>query len=211
MRDCTTPGCTDPYLPFFYSSFNTGPKPQDGGTLPAGDYHLYLVADAAPTTVTLRLHGLSSRRTVLLPATKAVSIAVPKPDLAVAPPSGGPLVYANGLTHEVTHWGALDIVNFWYLLPLPNEETLIGDCHFYNSPPTPVLSYNSPLCQGFMYLTNLAQPVGPHSGPLGVVGQYGGAWIAGAIQAPGTWSDGGRVDVVGPVTSVDLHELVVGF
>lgn len=211
VADCTSPGCTAPWPPFYYSWVNLGPTAQTSGTLPAGDYHLYLVADGAPTTVTIHFHGLPGRVVLTPPATASTRITEVKPALHVSPPALGPVVWAGGLTHSVTHWGALTIANLWYLVPLPNEEADLTFCDYYNSPPPPLIAYQSPLCNGANFLTNLAGPVGHHYGPLGVLGEYGASWIAGVIEPPGTCSDGESITVAGPVTSVDMQELVVNF
>jgi hypothetical protein len=68
------------------ASSSSGADPANRVVLPAGRYLLYLIADGAPVTITLRLHGLS-RTTKVAPSTPvSSSISVPSTETEMVGP-----------------------------------------------------------------------------------------------------------------------------
>ena len=86
-RFCGEPGCNSKD-PFFWHGGTKVPKDSETGvsTLPSGDYILYVVADGAPVTVTLRFDGLRGpAKRVALKDSVDAGIVLPRVRASVGP------------------------------------------------------------------------------------------------------------------------------
>jgi hypothetical protein len=139
---CDQPGCRAEQTSMQYLYIRGGGH--DDAKLEAGSYLLYVVADGAPVTVSLRLHGLSGS-TVLRPKGKVHSeLVVPDADNATGSPGDrafwfgeefdikGQSAYLFGILRmELANW-----INVHW-----------GDCAYSSTPPPRPLAY-SPACPG---------------------------------------------------------------
>ena len=109
---CTTPGCTPSAPRYNGGVYDPRTGDQVTGTLPAGNYHLYFIADAAPAAVTLHFNGLSGSR-VLHPSGPAPVEVLTAPTTVSLPPRlAGPMDYAAGVTRH-TPAGAATVMAMW--------------------------------------------------------------------------------------------------
>jgi len=209
---CPTPGC-EASVPSADGGFY---DPRSGvamkGTLPAGDYHLYLIADVAPAVVTLHLHGLSGSL-VLRPAGPApVTVLTAPTTLALPPVATGPVDYAAGTVRTQTGGGVTSIV-MWADQPLPDEVTSSGACAYDGPPPATFPAYNYP-CRGAVCCRGFVGgnfQIGRKGGILGLTGEYRSFEQDGVLESPGSYGVGGSIQSAGPVDDAHLVETWVDF
>lgn len=232
--ECTTPGCR----PKFPGNINTGARTWNGGstvalgmsaTLPAGDYELILVADAAPARVTLPvMAGLGGRPQVLShwgPAPVQIVAATPTVALPApgATPAGGPVLFAAGATRTMTGWEGSVMLDLWADQPLPNEAAQSHPCMYVpRPPPGPDPAYagsctagavvddptsHGPTAYGGDYGIGGSRRSGPATGPAGLTGDYVNFASSGLGGPPETMSIGASLTSLGPVTDAHLNEL----
>ena len=84
---CSTPGCeSDDTYQFMGATSASGSDPANSVVLPPGRYVLYLLADGAPASVTLRLHGLDGRTQLRPDAPVDAGVSVPTAETEVVAP-----------------------------------------------------------------------------------------------------------------------------
>jgi hypothetical protein len=178
------------------------------GTLPPGNYHLYLLADGAPVQVTLRLAGLTG--SLSLAPKLAAKAALGEPAPTTAEPATGPSVFSAGSTHTVPAAGGFQAFTAWKAEPLANEFSHIGDCIYPGAPPAgPFPAYQEP-CHGgdgavSFGLTGSAQS-GTAPTPAGP-GRFISYYMAGYFLDPATIGIGAFMNTPGPVTSAAFQQL----
>jgi hypothetical protein len=223
---CTSPGCTGEAPPTNVGAIlepgTPGGGPLDPGspgtatisdTLPAGNYHLYLLADGAPVKVTLFFHGLGGQVTLAPAQPTTTATPAPTPDFTI--PSSRSNAYAAGMTRQVTGGvGGMTFITSWVFQRLPDEPTDIGKCAYAGKPPSQYPAYEDP-CPGTVSGTGYIagnEPIGSTQGPLHLANKYGSFFVGAYIEAPLDWSIGGFVNTVGPVVETPhLQELWLDF
>ncbi|HYO60962.1 MAG TPA: hypothetical protein VEU29_03585 [Actinomycetota bacterium] len=83
---CRARGCTSEDTHQFLTGQNPHQAPSDKFVLPAGRYLLYLIADGAPASVTLRLHGLPGKARIVPRTPVDAEVHVPTPQTEVMGP-----------------------------------------------------------------------------------------------------------------------------
>ena len=101
---CWTAGCV-PQQPQPIGWLFVGGRPST--IMHAGTYTLYLIADGAPTRVTLRLHGPAGSATLKPPAYRGLKIATLTPQLAVGHSPLQPVWMASGTSVVGSKGGVL--------------------------------------------------------------------------------------------------------
>ena len=213
---CTNPGCQPKF-----SVADTGIRVAGSSklftstTLPAGNYHLYFIADGAPARVTLpAMPGLGGRPQTLshfLPAPIQIRAATPTVQLPApgSGPAGGPVAFAAGTTWTATGWEGSAVLDLWADQPLPNEVVADDVCS-YPQPPTGPGAYTYP-CPGAGFIgavgLSSSNQAGPGTGPAGLFGDYVAFQVVGVGGPPGSMSIGGGLTSAGPVTDAHLNEL----
>jgi hypothetical protein len=188
------------------------PNPLLEGTLPAGNYHLFLIADGAPARVTIPFGGRGGTTTLSPSEPADVHIETPEPVGRLS--NKPPVNFSAGATRSFSgEGGAVDFI-MWAEEPLPNEKSEMGSCLYQGYPPPPrALAYEDG-CAGrgdWAPVLSGNGPVGKGHGPLGVQGDYESGYLGGWVMAPRTWSVGGYIHSAGPVNQAHLQELWVGF
>jgi hypothetical protein len=175
------------------------------GTFPAGVYRVFLIADGAPVTATIRWPGLAG--TVRLTPTGAVRSALLMPPPSQSAPDAAPVAYAAGATYTAGRSGAYVLFVTWKRELAPSEPGVISQCLYAGRPPAgSVPPYQQPCAGGSR---NAPWAVGntatDESGPLGVGSGYVSSLSGVSAFAQGTWSLGFSHTTAGPV--VDAHTL----
>lgn len=160
--------------------------------LPAGTYRLYLLTAGGPTTVRLRLHGLSGSVRLAPASPRAFTLASPAPALAVPDPVAAKPVYSVGGTTTVN--GSTLSWSFLYHVHDVHTETDYWACTFLGKPTSPapyapgciggardnqathLLYSDEHVGRATHYLMSSNQPL-----PAGDLGQ--GVWMATATPA----------------------------
>lgn len=83
---CRDRGCTSEDSYQFLTGENPDEPPMHEFVLPAGRYLLYLIADGAPVSVTLRLHGLTGKTKLVPRSPVDAELHVPTPETEVMGP-----------------------------------------------------------------------------------------------------------------------------
>lgn len=221
---CARPGCRGPFKNLgsgcvcVQSNDGTRQTTTDG-TLPAGLYRVYFIADGATAHVRLRLPGLDGVRTLTPSGPISARIDVPAPE--VAEPADGPLIYSAGTTHSLNAAGAYLAEIVWKIEPLPVEPNVITECAYKDGNPPPedeVPDYQEP-CNGSPYvLPWISGAIGTgHSTRLlpgtPAVPAYadfftsGGIWFGTGSRPIGRYSIGIADDTAGPV--LDAHYMAL--
>ena len=210
---CGTPGCVPTWPNDSTATVVTPDSNGFRGTLPAGNYRLFLLADGAPVRVTLRLPGLPGR-IALTPNTPARTVLLaPKP--TVAEPASAPLLYAGGSTWNVGPRGGLNFTVIWKEQPVASEPSAVGPCEYTGMPPTNAgPAFQAPCSNGRYgfppYVSSnhsdgsaAATPVGP--------GRYVSFLQVPTVLPAGQFSKGAYHNTAGPVTAAYLHKLWLDF
>lgn len=143
-RFCKEPGCESGDDPFFWHGGANSPMDRETKvrTLPAGNYLLYVIADATPVTVTLRLHGLSGTRRMNLTRPADGAITIPPVRTSVEP---GKAAYWFG--DEVDFSGpsgvAIPLIRFETGKAVSNRREV---CYYNGSPNIPDAFAYGPGC-----------------------------------------------------------------
>ena len=185
---CLTRACARP--PWVSSYGNgclcnlAGPTP-GVVTLPAGRYRLYLIADGAPVTVTLKFPGLTGKVSIRTGAPHRPVIDTPKPavlDPPIAPPAGmGGNRYSAGATHAARddglEFGAMYFLVSWKIFGVspPKSVNQSGGCMFDGpAVPGPLGLYQYPCDVGTLVDVRPGGQVqtGSKTGPGGALDQY---------------------------------------
>ena len=148
--------------------------------LPAGRYHLYFVADGAPATATLYLHGLRGQVTISGGAPAAVTMATPAPDsLGPQTPAGNlGQVYSAGVSHQIGPGDAYLFFHQWKLMYGPPTYNHVGFCNYIGPPATTPLGYHYQApCSTDLSSMDVGRPdggfnTGRHTGPSGLFAEY---------------------------------------
>jgi hypothetical protein len=159
----------------------------DGPTfrLPAGNYRLYLLADGAPATVTLRLKGLGGR--VALTPSRRVPSELRSPAATVAPPVGANVAY-GGAEGTLPGRG----VAFDFLRTVNTQFTASNTqlCFYTEKPPAAPLAY-APGCPRALFASTLTVV-----SPGGVGTTEGAAFSASADLPAGQYAQGFNIVAV---------------
>jgi hypothetical protein len=176
------------------------------GRLSAGAYHLHVVTDGAPVTATIRLRGLSGRRSLRPTGPAPGRVGEPTPTQAV--PSSQPSLFAAGSHHVVPAAGGLQAGHLWKEFPTWPNASETSSCWYQGPPPAgPTPAFQKP-CSAAGFLTGSHEhesmtPVGP------------GRWVGGLefvnLLPPADLSLGGYSNTAGPVTSAHYQELWLDF
>lgn len=146
LNFCDRPGCSAEEDPYFYLA---GFLESEGDhfVIPKGDYLLYGIADEAPVTITLRLHGLSGR-TSLQPRAGAQDVTVSTPADSLTE-SNSRIGHSYGESYEAAGPEALMLTalrlrgNNW-------ANGRYGLCLYNAEPITPrPIAYSYPCAGGF--------------------------------------------------------------
>lgn len=210
---CASPACETAF-PTDSLNHVWAPGSTDGlkGTLPAGDYRLYLVTDGAPATFTLRLRGLAgSTRLTPRDAARAAVVA-PKPTMAE--PASSPALFAGGGARTVPARGGINATVVWKDLPVYGTPSATGLCVYDGDPPTgAAAAFQAPCSSGrggmppYFSGTHAA---GPATTPVGP-GRFVSRITSSYLLPPGRWAIGGYHDTPGPVTAAYVHQLWLDF
>ena len=221
IGNCARAGCK-PLFP--YSGMNcVCVRQPDGtmtigeGTLPAGNYRLYVVADGAPVTMRMTLRGLSGSVTVTPTQPARVSILEPKPDVTVAAASA-PVepgaIFSAGSTHTVPSRGGHFVMVLWKLHPAPHVPTLAGQC-VYDGPVSGSHPYQHPCSDGHgakPFVTGNAAT--GQAGPT-LLGQYVSSFTSSFEFLPADestkFSIGAYGNTVGPAEDPHLQQLWIDY
>lgn len=217
---CVRSGCS-PVLDFpdnYYGlayPYERGPEGQEGasGVLPAGRYHLYLIADGAPATVILRFRGLAGK-TVLTPRRPAsVRMVKVEPDAQApsSPPPGSPakdLIYSGGDTHRFESAGGAFMSAIWKWELSEREANLVGSCDYRGLPPVSPSGTPYQMCDsGPPTLMTTTKETSRSFGPLGALHRYIATLIYFGAHGEGTRSIGGYMNTAGP--SLGAHIMLL--
>jgi hypothetical protein len=219
---CLAPGCTNPD---FYGGYKFGavavpdgyrhsgiPFDFAGGTLPSGDYHLQLIADGEPVTVTIPLDGLSGQVQLAPTGPAGQTLTTPPPDLTL--PAPAKVAYSAGSTHTVEQFGGMFIGTFWVDEPLPHEVNNGDACQFSGQPP-PRTRYQGPCLSDGVLSVNVfpsgSAPVGTARGPLGLYERYRAVGDFMGGTGPGVFSAGAYNEVAGPAIEGHLQLIWIDF
>lgn len=218
---CIRPGCASPRGSGSFGDW-VYPAPTNGtgteGTLPAGQYHLYLIADGDQVRVKLHFEGLRPGRLVLQPHQPAPVQFVTAPVDSSVPAAGSPggiqaSVYSAGSTHTVRRLGGAFIAFAWKWEPAPDEVNAVNFCGWAGSPPEPdATGYRYQGC-ATPYLAGSLQS-SRTTGPLGALAQYQFQFITMSALELKTGQTspltiGGYVDTTGPVLEAHVTMLWV--
>jgi hypothetical protein len=126
-RTCSEPACAGRVQHFTHPQ---GLKRLDRIDLPPGNYRLYVINDAAPAEITLRLKGLSGE-TRLTP-TRTAEVVVREPQVQL---SSGPLenIYSAGQTDPLRR-PTISWTTLW-LSGSPSGMSDLGTCLYKGRPP----------------------------------------------------------------------------
>lgn len=210
---CGTPGCA-PVWPRSHVGMVVSPDSTGySGTLPAGNYRLFLLTDGAPVRVTLRLAGLRGRSSLTPRGGVRTAVVAPKP--TVAEPATAPLMFAGGSFWQFGRRGGLNLTVAWKVQPAPEEPSAVGACLYSGRPPAQTLpAFQVPCADGSGGLPpyvarNHADDSAPPT-PVGP-GRYISFLEAGGVYSPGSFSQGAYHNTAGPVTSAHLHQVWLDF
>ena len=204
---CEGRGCAQSPLSYRLELLNAPDSNGYAGTLPAGNYHLYVLADGAPVKVTMRFKDLPGRIT-LRPTTRArVEIVEPEPTQAV--PADAPSLFSGGSTHTVGRAGGLNATIIWKVLPV--RTTNAGAvCGYEGAPgadePTPPYQFPCavpPFLFGGLDEGTATTPFGPGRFITDIGSVY--------LQPPGLRGWGGYVNTAGLVQEAHLQQLWLDF
>lgn len=216
---CTRPGCTAPRGSGSFGDW-VFPAPDDGtgteGTLPAGRYHLYLIADGDPVDVRLQFEGLRPGRLVLHPRQPApVQFVTAQVDSSV-PAAGAPggmqaSLYSAGSTHTVRRLGGAFVVFAWKWEPAPHEVNAVNFCGWASAPPKPDPTGSRYQGCATPYLAGSLE-TSRTTGPFGALSQYQFQFITmSALELRAGESSpltiGGYIDTTGPVLEAHVTAL----
>lgn len=212
---CVERGCASP-LPNAGGAYVWAPGSTNGlsGRLPAGTYRLYLVADGARVTATLRLRGLAGSTRLTPRGPIRASFVAPKP--TVAEPASGPSLFAGGSTHTTPSTGGINDTRLWKVLPTAVSHSAVGACVYDGKPPKggTVPPYQMPCPDGSggfpPFVTSQPTPIAPAATPVGP-GRYVAGSNVGYLLPPGMHSIGEYSNTAGPVTAAYVHQLWLDF
>ncbi len=211
---CTSPGCTRPSWGFaggicFCGIRTPTPPPPGETTLPAGRYRLYLVADGARVTATVRLPGLKGRTAITSGARIRPVIDVPQPDQFDPPASAagyGGNLYGAGSTHQFRgDQGGIYYSTLWKIVVgAPRSANPSAHCLFKD---VEAPSFAAP-CRGAK--ENLPTvygqvPTDQKTGP-GLDTYAAGVMSAFGVLPEGQWGLGGYIETAAPAT--EAHTVV---
>lgn len=207
---CVGGGCASTYRDVRSEVFVPGGNTVTG-TLPAGTYRLYVVADGAPVRATMKLRGLSGGTRTLQPGAPARA-AVVEARPTIAEPGSGPLVYAAGSTRSVPAGGGMNVTVVWKDHPAKPAPSATGVCQYVGVEPpasgtTP--AYHWP-CQGGGPDLTGGLPAEPMPTPAGP-GRYVSLFHTSFLLPENSYGFGGFSDTPGPVTSAHVQQLWLDF
>ncbi len=107
FRECDRPGCVGGNAP---SMKLVVPLAQQQVLIPAGDYEVYMITDAAPVKVTLSIGELAGSATAVEGVPARLDLATPEASLRS---TAGPTAYEASHTYSVFGRGALAIGATW--------------------------------------------------------------------------------------------------
>ena len=163
--------------------------------VPAGIYDLYLIADGAPGSVTLRFDGLEGTTRIRPEAPAKASIISPAP--ATPQLGAGAIAFSAGTVNPVGEPGGL-LLESTMIRGTGPASYILGDCFRPGGPP-PANNYNG--CPG-----GEPQTVDPQVFPDPVA--FKRASIMSALVRPSsTWTTGGYVNGFAP--SWNVHHVSV--
>ena len=222
VRDgfCVAAGCTGAFGHLYGSdgvSHDDQPN-QDGqlfgptGTLPAGAYHLQLIADGTPVRLTIPFGGLGGQVTLVPHGPSGITQVTPIPDRAL--PSGGQVAYSAGSTRLVGVHGGMHVGAMWLDEPLPKEVNFGDACHFSGPPPAQTRFEFPCMANGTVHLTvfpagNAA--AGTTATPAGPIPNYQAILTFWGTLNPGERSAGAYDNVAGPVTDAHMQQVWIDF
>lgn len=216
---CHSAGCTNPdfgggqnfaFVAVPESDSQVGLFFEPSGTLPPGDYHLQLIADEHPVTVTIPLDGLGGEVELTPSGPSGSTMTIPAPDLRL--PSPARALFSAGSSHLVGQFGGLHVGALWVDEPLPGEVNTAASCLFAGSPPA-LTGYQFP-CPGggeISIFPSGSQPVGPAQGLLGLHDRYRAILEFAGGTGPGLYSAGAYNDVAGPALEGHLQLVWMDF
>jgi hypothetical protein len=186
--------------------------------LPAGRYHLYLIADGAPVTVAFTLPGLKGRTTIRSgqphPPQTVYTPAPAVADPPIATAGMGANRYSAGVSHTSPHGGLYVLVS-WKLFRVspPKSVSQFGACFFHGPmAPGPLGPYEYP-CGGQVAGFGPGGQVetGPGPAPAGALAQYGTDYEAfGSLEA-GPWSIGSYINSMSPASEAHTQVFWLNF
>ena len=211
---CATSGCASEF-PRSKIGFLWTPGSTDGvsGVLPGGRYTLYVVTDGAPMSVTIRLRGLSGRRTVAPGRSIRAEVAASAP--SVAQPPASPVAFAGGSVRRFGPRGGANLTLIWKETPTWVSKSATGICVYDHAPAStdtsPAYQFPCPNARGGVPPSvSGAVAAGPALTPVGP-GRFVSGTSAAFLVPPGEFGLGGYNNTTGPVTGAYIHQLWVHF
>lgn len=182
--------------------------------LPAGRYHLYFIADGAPTVASIHLSGLSGRLNLSSGSSADVVFSTPPPDsLGPQTPAGNlGQVYSAGGSHTFKHpVGGFVFIQQWKLMYGPPTYNHWGVCNTIGPPATSALGYHyqAPCTTTDLSKSNAGSldggfVSGRPAGPAGVLPEYETDWVGfGPYPHAGEVSTGGFTNT--PDIATEAH------
>jgi hypothetical protein len=212
---CGEPGCVSP-LPNAAVGSIWAPGSTDGlrGTLPPGNYTIYLVTDGAPATATIRFRGLSG--TVRLAARGPVRASVVAAKPTMAEPASSPSLFAGGTAYRSGRRGALNATMIWKELPAYVQVNAVGICQYDTAAAGSgaLPSYQLPCGNGRGAIPpslGSTNPAGPATTPLGPGRFVSGIKAGYTIPPDDDIAIGGYHNNTGLVTAAYVHQLWLDF